>query len=59
MSRVVVEEAPPDEQTVEGGGGGDARGVETYAVGGRGLQSGLAWDEVRTLRDLAYEGRGT
>lgn len=30
----------------------------THSVRGRGLQPGLSWDDLQTLRDLAYEGRG-
>ena len=57
--RVVVEEALRTKLAAEAEPDGGADGVETHAVGGRGLQAGLSWDEVRTLRDLAYEGRGT
>lgn len=56
--RVVVEEALREKLSAEDGEG-DAEGVETHAVRGRGLQPGLSWEDVRTLRDLAYEGRGT
>ncbi|MBI3205994.1 MAG: DUF2191 domain-containing protein [Myxococcales bacterium] len=57
--RVVVEEALREKLAAEAESEVAASGVETHSVGGRGLQSGLSWDEVRTLRDLAYEGRGT
>lgn len=33
--------------------------VETKTFGGSGLQPGLSWDDWGTLRDLAYEGRGS
>jgi hypothetical protein len=32
--------------------------LSTHTFRGRGLQPGLAWDDWRALRDLAYEGRG-
>ncbi|GMV17856.1 MAG: DUF2191 domain-containing protein [Polyangiaceae bacterium] len=57
--RVVVEEALREKLSAEADGEGDAEGVDTHAVRGRGLQPGLSWEDVRTLRDLAYEGRGT
>lgn len=33
--------------------------LETRVFGGTGLQPGLSWDDWGTLRDLAYEGRGS
>jgi predicted transcriptional regulator len=36
-----------------------ARPVETHTFRGKGLQPGLSWDDWGTIRDLAYEGRGT
>ncbi len=33
--------------------------LETHTFGGNGLQPGLSWGDWSTLRDLAYEGRGT
>lgn len=57
--RVVVEEALREKLAAEVEPEAGARGVDTHVVRGRGLQSGLSWEDVRTLRDLAYEGRGT
>ena len=36
-----------------------AREVKTHTFRGRGLKPGLSWEDWSTLRDLAYEGRGT
>jgi len=33
--------------------------LDTPTFGGRGLQPGLSWDDLTTIRDLAYEGRGS
>jgi predicted transcriptional regulator len=57
--RVLVEEALRDKLEAEAEAEADVAGVETHTVRGRGLQPGVSWDDVRTLRDLAYEGRGT
>jgi hypothetical protein len=55
--RAVLEEALRDALTREAPSL-KAVPVRTHAFGGRGLQPGLSWDDFRTLRDLAYEGRG-
>ena len=34
------------------------RPVRTHVFKGRGLQSGLSWEDFGALADLAYEGRG-
>jgi len=34
------------------------RPVRTHVFKGRGLQSGLSWEDLGALTDLAYEGRG-
>lgn len=57
--RVVVEEALREKLATESELGAPSQGVDTHTVRGRGLQAGLSWEDVRTLRDLAYEGRGT
>lgn len=57
--RIVIEEALREKLAREADAEGDTEGVQTHAVQGRGLQPGLSWEDVRTLRDLAYEGRGT
>ena len=55
--REVVEEAlrsalaEESERAVE-------NGFELKTFRGRGLQSGLSWDDFGTIRDLSYEGRG-
>lgn len=33
--------------------------LRTRTFGGNGLQAGLSWDDWGTIRDLAYEGRGS
>jgi hypothetical protein len=33
--------------------------MKTHTFRGRGLQSGASWGDWETLRDLAYEGRGS
>jgi hypothetical protein len=36
-----------------------AAAIRTHTFEGRGLQSGLSWDDWSALRELSYEGRGS
>lgn len=53
----VIEDAPREEPR-RNAQPAPCRRLVTHSVRGRGLQPGLSWDDWRTLRDLAYEGRG-
>jgi hypothetical protein len=54
--KVVIEDALRD--ALAKGAATRKRPVRTHVVEGRGLKSGLSWDDLASLRDGAYEGRG-
>ena len=57
--RALIESGLRFELERESASAGERVEMKTHTFRGRGLQGGVSWGDWETLRDLAYEGRGS